>query len=375
MPLANKYRPKCLDDVVGQDPIVQTLKNAMQQNKLHHAYLFEGNLGSGKTSVSRILAAMENCERSPGLYPCGFCGICTAVFEGNHVDIQEIDAASGAGSVEHIRRLKQDAMFNPVAGAKTKFFIIDEAHACSHQSADALLKLIEEPPPRVRFVLATTDAQKMKATIESRCQRHTFRKIPWAVMAEKMASICKKENLNAEVAALNLCCRLANGSMRSALQNLDKLIDYVGNDSITIAHAQSVFAQASEVLYYDLFDQIIGINDGKPDASESFKIINKILSSGVDFKSVYESLTEHLRSLMVGLTSSKAKEILNFSEEGKRRLSTQLSKCKEMQAIGGVLKSFDALNESARSTEYNISADVALQKWAVESIFAFRRSG
>lgn len=373
MQLANKYRPKCLDDLVGQTSVVQTLTNAIKNNALHHAYLMVGQFGSGKTTAARILAAMENCEVTPGTHPCGKCEICTAIFEGKHTDIVEIDAASGAGNVEQVRKLKQDALFNPVSGAKTKIFIIDEAHACTHQANDALLKVLEEPPPRVRFILCTTDPQKMKPTIESRCQRHDFRKISWSLMSEYLGKVCDKEGIKVDPAALNLCARLANGSMRSALQNLDKLIDYAGKKDISGEDAQNLFSQASEVLYYDLLDQIIGVADGKPDASEGFRIINKILASGVAFQSIYESIAEHMRNLMVGLTSSKAGEFLSFSEEGKRRVGAQLKKCKESQKLNAVLESIRCLHDAKRSVEYNISVDIALQQWLVESVFAFRR--
>lgn len=373
MDLANKYRPKCLDDLVGQEPVVKTLRNAIENNSLHHAYLLVGNFGSGKTTCARILSAMINCENTPGINPCNKCDTCLAIFSGKHTDIEEIDAASGAGNVEQIRKIKQDAQYNPVSGAKKKIYIIDEVHACSPASCDALLKVLEEPPPRVMFILATTDPQKLKATIESRCQRHDFRKIPWTIISERLNVICKQEKINCDAGAINLCARLSKGSMRSALQNLDKLIAFVGSSDISLQHAQSLFGQASETMYYDLIDQIIGMEDGKPDASEGFRIINDILGAGVSFQSIYESISEHFRNLMVGLTSAKASKFLNFSEEGGRRLTAQLKKCIETGRLNAVLDSIKLLHEAKRSVDYNISPDIALQQWMVESIFVFRR--
>lgn len=391
MDLANKYRPKCLDDVVGQVPVVQSLKNAVTGSSLHHAYLFTGNMGSGKTSISRILAAMLNCETSPGLHPCNKCYTCQSIFHGTHVDIEEIDAASGAGNVEQIRNLKRDAAYNPVAGAKYKIYIIDECHAMSSSANDALLKVLEEPPQRVIFILATTDPQKIKPTIESRCQRHDFQKLPWSLMPERLSYVCQKENVQCDAVAINLCARLANGSMRTALQNLDKLLVFTGNKIVTADDAQKLFAQANETLYYDLIDKIIGIrSDGtkeeKPDASDGFKILNQIISSGTNFESIYENIAQHLRCIMVGLTSSQAGKFLSLSEEGKRRLRMQLDACKELQAkeiekhkgqtpsfVVRVINCLNSLCDAYRAYEYNMSLELIFQKWFIESVFAFRK--
>ena len=161
MVFARKYRPKILADLVGQSSVVQTLTNALTRKKLHHAYLFVGKFGCGKTSTARILAASENCVQSPGLTPCGDCEVCKAVFTGSHTDILEIDAASGAGKVDQIRDLKHSAVYSPIDGAKTKYYIIDEAHRMTPPAEEALLKLLEEPPAKVRFVLCTTELQQM----------------------------------------------------------------------------------------------------------------------------------------------------------------------------------------------------------------------
>lgn len=372
--LAHKYRPKNIEDLIGQDSVVKTLSNAVQNNCLHVAYLFSGQFGSGKTSMARILAAMENCDNGPTLYPCNKCNNCTLIFEGKHQDIDEIDAASSAGGVKEIRKLKESALYNPIAGARTRYYIIDEAHRCSAESLDAMLKLIEEPPPRVRFILCTTDVNKMRPAIQSRCQKHEFKKISWSLLSEHLERICKLEKITYEISALNLCCKLSSGSARNALQNLDKLIAFCGDKDVTSDNAQKLFSQASELVYYDLIDQIIGDESGKPDASEGFRIINKMLSGGVDFGSIYESVAEQLRKLMVGLTSSKAGEFISFSEEGKKRLQNQLLKCKQSQKLGSVLESLRCLHEAKKSVEFNIPTESALQAWLVESIFAFRRT-
>ncbi len=373
MVLARKYRPKLLADLVGQDILAQTLTNAVQLNKLHHAYLFVGQFGSGKTSAARILAAMENCETSPGITPCGKCSVCEGIFAGKHEDVEEIDAASGAGKVEQIRELKTAALYSPIDGARTKYFIIDECHTMSSAGEEALLKLIEEPPPRVRFVLATTEVEKMRGTIMSRCQVHEFRKIAWRQIAEYLTKIAKAEKIKCDAGAINLCARLAGGSMRDGIQNLEKLSAYKGKEEITSEDAEKVFATVPEMLYYDIVDCVIGLNSEKLDAAAGFKVINRILQNGTGFGLVCDGLAEKLGHLMVGLSSASAGQFINASEEGSRRLMNQLKRCKSSDCLQPVLAILRYLQEARKSVEYGLSPENALQHWFLESIFAFHQ--
>lgn len=367
--LARKYRPRKLSDLIGQNVVVQTITNAIKLGKLHHAYLFVGNHGCGKTSAARTLAAMENCERSPGLNPCGNCSICNAIFDGKHADVEEIDAASGAGKVEQIRELKTSAMYSPVDGAKEKYFILDEAHAMSASSAEALLKIIEEPPPRVRFILCTTEFESMSDTIVSRCQVHEFRKVFWRQIADHLEMIAKKENISFDKDAINLCAKMSNGSVRNALQNLDKVISFSGANSITSEDAQKVFASVSEVILFDLVDEVIGLNNkAKPDATRGFKIINNMLSNGTSFRIICDGISELLRQMMIGLTCNSAAEMINLSEEGKRRFKNQLHHCKN---ISGILSSLNKLTNARTAVDYGLSPEISLQQWFLESVFAF----
>lgn len=370
---ARKYRPKTLDEVIGQPVVVRTLSNAIKNNKLHHAYMLVGQFGSGKTTVARILAAMENCEVSPGVKPCGKCSICRHVFEGTHADIIEIDAASEAGKVEQIRVLKKEALYNPVDGAKTKYFIIDECHSMSGGSNEALLKLLEEPPAHTRFVLCTTDVQKVRPTIVSRCQRHDFIKIFWMQIAETLQQICKEEGIDAEVGALNLCARLARGSMRNGLNNLEKLISFVGNGSISTSDAEKSFGAVDEMLYSDLMDEVVGVNSTKPDSAKAFLIINKMLREGAEYQTISNGLAEYLQTLMIGLTSSKAGDLVHLSQEGKNRLKQQMKQCAAESKLNAIMKSIECLTASNVAVGYGIEPEVALQKWFVESIFEFRK--
>ena len=368
MAFAVKYRPKKLSDLVGQEVIVKTLSNAIQNDQLHHAYLFVGQFGSGKTSAARVLAAMENCEVSPGIAPCGECGICSDIFHGHHSDIEEIDAAS-TGKVEQIRELKKSALYLPIDGAKKKYYIIDEFHSVSSAGAEALLKLIEEPPSHVRFILCTTELEKVKGTIRSRCQVHEFKKIYWRLIAKHLNDIVKQEGLEVETSVLSLCSRLANGSMRTALQNLEKVASFSGNGNVTTEDAEKVFSTVSEITYYDLIDEVVGVNKDKIDTTSGFKIINTMLQTGANYAAIYNGISEKLNDILICLTSSKAGEFINVSEEGKRRLKEQATFCKEK--IKAILDSLNYLHESAQAVEYNMSTEIALQKWFIESLYCF----
>ena len=374
--LARKYRPKILDDLVGQPVITQTLRNAIESDNLRQQYLFVGIYGTGKTSMARMLAAMENCEASPGTNPCGTCNNCRKIFEGTHTDVEEIDAASGAGKVEQVRKLKNSALYNSIDGCKTKYFILDEVQRCSDAALDALLKLLEEPPKHVRFVLCTTEVGKIREAVQSRCQRHDFTKIYWTEIAEHLKLIAKQEKIKIDEEAINLCARLSQGSMRNALYNLEKLVDYVGTSVITSNQAEELFGTASETQYYDLIDYVIGIDknksNDKPDSSGGFRIINEMLRNKVEFDVIYQGIADHLRNMLVRLTTSTPYEFINASEAGKRRLKEQCLKVQKDQTIKAIFKSMHALNKAKQSVVYNMSSEVVLQTWFVESVIFFR---
>lgn len=336
-----------------------------------HSFIANGMINHN-TSAARILAAMENCETSPGLHPCGKCRACKLIFDGVHTDVIEIDAASSAGKVDQIREIKRDALYNPIDGAKKKYFIIDEFHKCSSESADALLKLIEEPPEHCRFVLCTTDVQKVKPTILSRCQRHDFGRIYWMKISDHLANVAKLEKIHVDQAALNLCAKMSSGSMRQALQHLEKLVSFSGDEKITIEHAQKMFGSANYLFYFDLIDQILG-KGGIADSTEGFTVISKMLSDGADFIQVYNDLVEHLRTLMIVLTASKPLSLIHLTEEGKHRLKDQIKKISEMGGVEGILECISKLNNIRVSVDYNLPAETALQHWFLESVFIMRK--
>jgi DNA polymerase-3 subunit gamma/tau len=224
--LARKWRPKTFQELVGQEHVVRALSNALEQQRLHHAYLFTGTRGVGKTTLARILAKALNCETGITANPCGVCSACTEIDKGRFVDLLEVDAASNT-KVDQMRDLLENAQYAPTV-ARFKVFIIDEVHMLSTSSFNAMLKTLEEPPAHVKFILATTDPQKMPVTVLSRCLQFNLRQMPVASITQHLHAVLDKENIQAENIALQLLARAASGSMRDALSLLDQAIAYGG---------------------------------------------------------------------------------------------------------------------------------------------------
>lgn len=372
MILACKYRPKKLNEIIGQPIVVQTLSNALTQKKLHHAYLFAGRFGCGKTSTARILAASENCAATDDvLHPCGGCELCKAVFAGTHTDVSEIDAASNAGKVEQVRELKKAASYAPMDGAKSKYYIIDEAHRMSAAAEESLLKLLEEPPKRVRFILCTTEYQHMRDTILSRCQVHEFKKIYWREITRHLEMVAKQEKLNCRTEALNLCAKIADGSMRNGLQNLEKLINFAGGKELTGKLAQEAFGTASDLVFYSLIGEIA--KEGAPDATAGYRIINDLLVSGMGANQIIEGISEVLRNILLGVSASACGDLILVAEEAKNRLKELLHLFKpKMQALLSIM---EGLAKVRFAVDQGQTLDIALQMWFLQSIFKFQKGG
>src|SRR5882724_972153 len=259
--LARRYRSSTFDEVIGQDHVAQTLKKAIESGRIAHAYLFCGTRGVGKTSMARILAKALNCQKADGptATPCGKCTSCVAIARGDDMDVIEIDAASNTG-VDNIRELIENSQYRP-ASSRFKVYIIDEVHMLSKSAFNALLKTLEEPPSHVKFILATTEAEKVLATILSRCQRYDFRNIPSREIAGHLADICKKEKIKADEDALLMVAKAGAGSMRDSLSLLDRLLS-VGEKHLTLENIEQLLGLPKAQLMFDLA-QAIGMGDVK----------------------------------------------------------------------------------------------------------------
>ena len=289
--LYRKYRPKEWDEVVGQDHVVTTLKNAIAADRVAHAYLFAGSRGTGKTTLARLLAKSVNClNPDPAKRPDNECETCRAVNENRFLDLIEIDAASNNG-VEHVRDLRDKINFAPSQG-KYKVYIVDEVHMMSGGAFNALLKTLEEPPSHAIFVLATTEIHKIPATILSRCQRHEFRRVPVDEIVKHLKTIIKAEKIQSDDDALIQIARQSAGGMRDAISLLDQLSST--GDKITLALAQTVLGTATSQTVLDVLSSVM-----EHDPARGLETIHKALDAGADPRSLARQIVEYLRGLML----------------------------------------------------------------------------
>ncbi len=304
--LARKWRPQRFDDLIGQEPIVRILKNSIEQAKIAHAYLFSGPRGVGKTSTARILAKALNCREGMTFTPCGLCTSCTSVTDGSSVDVMEIDGASN-NSVNDIRDLRERVKYAP-SGGKYKVYIIDESHMLSDAAFNALLKTLEEPPPHVVFVLATTAPKKIPSTVLSRCQHLPFRRIPSGEIKERLRKISLAENINTSGPALELIARAADGSLRDSLTILDQLSSF--SSDITEFDVKDLLG----ITDFGLLSRISGaLVEGKRE--EILKIIGDLVDQGTDIKSFVKELVQFFRDLLVTSVIKRPEEVLDLGKE------------------------------------------------------------
>ncbi len=291
-----KWRSQNLAEIVGQEPVTQTLRNALFSGRISHAYLFCGPRGTGKTSTARILAKAVNCLTNGKGEPCNTCDMCTAITETRALDVIEIDAASNTG-VDDIRSLREKVNYAPTQ-AKYKVYIIDEVHMLSNSASNALLKTLEEPPQHVIFILATTEAHKILPTIMSRCQRFDFRRIPMVDLVSRLNYICEQEGISIEPEALQLIGRSATGSLRDAINLLEKLATYYGSE-IGLQQVQAILGITGDRRAGELLKQIMN-----KDISSGITTINSVNSDGLDLKQFNRELVDYLRGLLLVKTGS-----------------------------------------------------------------------
>ncbi|HWE04188.1 MAG TPA: DNA polymerase III subunit gamma/tau [Tepidisphaeraceae bacterium] len=318
--LARRYRSGTFDEVIGQDHVAQTLKKAIASGRIAHAYLFCGTRGVGKTSMARILAKALNCQKSDGptTEPCGECESCKAIARGDDIDVIEIDAASNTG-VDNVREVIENSAYRP-ARSRFKIYIIDEAHMLSKQAFNALLKTLEEPPSHVKFILATTEAEKLLPTILSRCQRYDFRNIPTREIAAHLADLCKREKIEADDDALMLVAKAGAGSMRDSLSLLDRLLS-IGEKHLTADMIERLLGLPKSQLLFDLAESI-GAGDVKAVLGQA----NAIVQGGLSVDSLIVALVDHLRNLLILRTCGADSELVEAPGLAAEDLSAQANR-------------------------------------------------
>jgi DNA polymerase-3 subunit gamma/tau len=288
---ARKYRPQVFDDILGQNHVVQTLKNAIEQQRLAHAYLFVGPRGTGKTSTARVLAKALNCVHGPTVNPCGVCDSCREISQGISLDVLEIDGASN-NSVDQVRELRENVRFAPVRG-KFKIYVVDEVHMLTPQAFNALLKTLEEPPSHVKFVFATTEPHRVLPTILSRCQRFDLRRIPNQIIAKHLTFIAEKEGIHLDPDAAAAIAVAAEGGLRDAESMLDQLVAFCG-DKIGEKEVLEVFGLTSEHVVVDLIRAIL-----QQSASKALSVTHQQAEAGKDLSKLLADLLGFLRNLLV----------------------------------------------------------------------------
>ena len=358
-PLALKYRPKKLSQVIGQPVVVKAFTNAFKMDNLHYAYILSGASGCGKTTTARIIAAMENCTAS-GKDPCGKCINCVDIFAGKSYEVKEMDAGS-EGKVDDIRELHKSLWSSPVE-CVTKYVIIDEAHNLTGNASEACLKMIEEPPPSVRFILCTTEPQAFKETIHNRCITWGFNKVSRADLFGHLKNVSGKENLDCDDQTLQVIAKYSKGSVRTSLQHLQKVMNYVGEDPITYESAVESIGVIDGALYFDLFDGIIA-----KDTIKCFTTINAMFRDGKEAKTVLDGIYDHLNSLLVTRTCRKDLSNFDYTQEEIKRYLHQNS---TVSKNGGddILRMMHMLSGVSFGVEYSLSPVQLLNKFAVESI-------
>ncbi len=355
--LYRRHRPRSFADVVGQEHVVRTLENAVTQEKVHHAYLFVGSRGTGKTSMAKILAACLNCENGPTIEPCGTCESCQAIANATSLDVIEMDAASN-NSVDDIRDLREKVAYAPVSG-RHKVYILDEAHMLSTQAWNAFLKTLEEPPPRTIFVLATTEAQKVLPTVVDRCHRFDFGRPSVEQVATVLQRVAEAEQIAVEPGAIALVARHATGSFRDALGTLEQLVTYAGGRPIEAPDVLAVLGVADAEQLFGAVEAIIA-----RDPAQALRVAAKLTESGRDPAQLLRDLEVHGRELLAVQLLDEVPPELRVTPERDSRLAAQARELSETDAVRLLDLVAGALDATANGAQARIQLELVLIKAA-----------
>jgi DNA polymerase-3 subunit gamma/tau len=354
--LYRRHRPKSFDEVVGQEHVVRTLRNAVERDRVHHAYLFVGSRGTGKTSMAKILARCLNCEQGPTVTPCGKCESCVTIAAGTSLDVIEMDAASNR-SVDDIRDLRDRVGYMPASG-KWKVYIIDEAHMLTREAWNAFLKTLEEPPPNTVFVLATTEAHKVMPTIVDRCQRFDFQRPGLSQVAEVVRRVSQSESIEIDDGAVGAIARSANGSFRDALGTLDQLVAY-GGASVATDDVLAVLGVADADLIFDAAEAI-ATEDGKG----ALAAAERLVQSGREPSQFARDLIAHLRQLLVVSTAGTVPDAFSVTAAQEERLRDQAARLGDMALVRAIDELSAALTAIREGDEPRMALELALLRSA-----------
>lgn len=348
--LYRKWRPVCFEDVKGQDPIVRTLKNQIISGRIGHAYLFCGTRGTGKTTIAKIFAKAVNCQHPVNGSPCNECAVCQSIASGASMNVVEIDAASNNG-VDNIREIRDEVKYSPTEG-NYRVYIIDEVHMLSTGAFNALLKTLEEPPPYVIFILATTEVHKIPITVLSRCQRYDFRRINNDVIAAQIEYLLKEEKVEAEPAAIRYVAKTADGSMRDALSLLEQCISFYYGQKLTYENVLDVLGAVDTGIFSQLLREII-----EKDVTGCIHLMDEIVAQGRDLGQFVTDFTWYMRNLLLVQTSEHAQDALDMSAESLRLLKEEA----EMIDIDTLMRYIRICSELSSNIRYASSKRVLIE--------------
>ena len=351
---ARKYRPKTFEEMIGQKTVVQTLENAIKNNRVAQAYIFSGMRGVGKTTAARILAKALNCQQGPIPTPCNKCEFCKEIYEDRSVDVLEIDGASNRG-IDEVRALREGVKYKPIR-SRYRVVIIDEVHMLTKEAFNALLKTLEEPPPHTVFIFATTEFHKVPATIVSRCQHFEFKKISQKEIINHLLDITQKENIKISSYGLNLIAEAAEGSLRDAQSLLDQAVAFSG-EVINDDELKEILGTISNDILFAFSRAII-----EEKANEIFPLVEKLIENGYDLRFFYSKLIQHFRNLLLVKSVQNSQELLPLNEEEMKALREEAEKASQEE----ILRYCVALQQGEQGLRFSSHARIFLEAFLVK---------